>query len=108
MDGSAQYVVDTDHSLESQAQRLELQDQEIGVQVSGKIFKATREFWPQTLEVFQFLKDYPDAVHSLHFSGDTANAAIFNTPNGTPRPFQVLGSNDGLQADTFPEPGKLS
>jgi hypothetical protein len=82
MDGSSAYDIDVNDTPTTQKYLQGLKDQEMAVSVGGKVFTVTRAFWPQTLEVMDFLKNYPEAVQSIKFSGNTANAAIFNSWNG--------------------------
>lgn len=82
MDGSAEYAVDLADTPTMNAYLKNLKSTEMAVSVGGKMFTVTRDFWPQTRELMDFLQNYPDAVNSLNFSGNTANAAIFNSWNG--------------------------
>lgn len=84
MDGSSAYDGIHGDQTGIQSWLQSLKDNEMAVRVGGKQFTVAKEFWPQTKEVLSFLQNYPDAVHSLRFSGNTANAAIFNTPDGKP------------------------
>ncbi|MCK6419143.1 MAG: hypothetical protein L6Q57_09480 [Alphaproteobacteria bacterium] len=82
MDGSVEYAVDLAYTPAMTAYLQGLKDSEMAVSVCGKVFTVVRDFWPQTLELMHFLRTYPDAVQSIKFSGNTANAAIFNSWDG--------------------------
>ena len=108
MDGSSQYAVDLGDSKAMSDYLQGLKDNEMAVRVGRDTFTVTRDFWPQTLEVLKLVEAYPEAVRSLRFSGATANAAIFNTPDGRPNmDFEVLdkpGSPKAFSAPSFPSP----
>ncbi len=78
MDGSSEYAVDLGDPERMKKYVETLKQEEVGVRVGQKVFTATRAFLPQTREIMNFLREYPEAVQSIRFSGDTANAALFN------------------------------
>lgn len=82
MDGSSAYAIDLSDTAAMQAYLQGLKDNEMAVNVGGRVFTITKDFWAQTQELMGFLRDYPEAVQSIRFSGDTANAAIFNSWDG--------------------------
>ena len=112
MDGSSQYAVDLADTQRMHDYLKSLPEEDMSVQVGEKIFTVNRTFWAQTQELMTFITHYPEAVESIKFSGQTANAAIFNSWDGqkfTCGPIKVLEappaptqSNDGQ--DQGPEP----
>jgi len=78
MDGSTDYAAELFDEDRMRSLQERLNSEELAVRVDGGVFKVPQEFWCQTMEIVSFLENYPDAVNSIEFSGDTLNALIFN------------------------------